>query len=81
MTESFRTQDGRALTYGREGSGPVLGPTVGNGYLLDSGGDDRYDATDIIDDDATTEPASPGAARVRQGYVGRRPDPQAGSTP
>lgn len=43
MTESFRTQDGRTLTYGRAGSGPRLvchpgGPGFGSLYLSDVGG-------------------------------------------
>ena len=43
MTESFRTQDGRALTYRREGEGPLLvchpgGPGFSSLYLADLGG-------------------------------------------
>ena len=43
MTESFRTQDGRTLTYRREGSGPLLvchpgGPGFSASYLADLGG-------------------------------------------
>jgi proline-specific peptidase len=43
VTESFRTQDGRTLTYDREGSGPVLvchpgGPGFSSRYLADVGG-------------------------------------------
>ena len=43
MTESFRTQDGRTLTYRREGAGPVLvchpgGPGMSASYLADLGG-------------------------------------------
>ena len=40
MTESFRTQDGRTLTYRREGSGPILvchpgGPGFSSRYFAD----------------------------------------------
>jgi pimeloyl-ACP methyl ester carboxylesterase len=43
VTESFRTQDGRTLTYRREGGGPVLvchpgGPGYSARYLADLGG-------------------------------------------
>ena len=43
MTESFRTEDGRTLTYRREGAGPVLvvipgGPGFSSLYLCDLGG-------------------------------------------
>ena len=43
MTESFRTQDGRRLSYRREGSGPILvchpgGPGFSSGYLADLAG-------------------------------------------
>jgi proline-specific peptidase len=43
VTESFRTQDGRTLTYRREGAGPVLvchpgGPGFSSSYLADLGG-------------------------------------------
>ena len=43
MNESFRTHDGRQLTYRRQGSGPVLvchpgGPGFSAGYLADLGG-------------------------------------------
>ena len=43
MTESFRTQDGRTLTYRREGAGPLLvchpgGPGYSARYLADLGG-------------------------------------------
>jgi proline-specific peptidase len=43
MTESFRTQDGRQLSYRREGSGPILvchsgGPGFSSRYLADLGG-------------------------------------------
>jgi proline-specific peptidase len=42
-TESLRTQDGRTLTYGREGAGPILvahpgGPGFSSLYLADLGG-------------------------------------------
>jgi proline-specific peptidase len=43
MTESFRTQEGRQLSYRREGSGPILvchpgGPGFSSRYLADLGG-------------------------------------------
>jgi len=43
MTESFRTQDGRQLSYRREGTGPILvchpgGPGFSSRYLADLGG-------------------------------------------
>src|SRR3954452_260586 len=43
MTNSFRTHDGRKLTYRREGSGPLLvchpgGPGFSSRYLADLGG-------------------------------------------
>ena len=43
MTESFRTQDGRTLTYRREGSGPIMvchpgGPGFSSMYLSDLAG-------------------------------------------
>jgi len=43
MNETFRTHDGRQLTYRREGSGPVLvchpgGPGLSSRYLADLGG-------------------------------------------
>jgi proline-specific peptidase len=43
VTESFRTQDGRTLTYRREGDGPVLvchpgGPGFSSAYLADLAG-------------------------------------------
>ena len=43
MKDSFRTQDGRKLTYRREGSGPLLvchpgGPGFSSRYLADLGG-------------------------------------------
>lgn len=43
MTESFRTQEGRRLSYRREGSGPTLvchpgGPGLSSRYLADLGG-------------------------------------------
>ena len=69
MTESFRTQDGRTLTYRREGEGPILvchpgGPGFSSRYLADLAGLGSERTLILLDPRGTNgsdAPADPGA--------------------
>ena len=69
MTESFRTQDGRTLTYGREGSGPVLvchpgGPGFSSRYLADVGGLGESFTLILLDPRGTAGSSAPEDSRA-----------------
>jgi proline-specific peptidase len=64
VNESFRTQDGRRLSYRREGSGPILvchpgGPGFSSGYLADLGGLGATRTLIMLDPRGTAESDEP----------------------
>jgi proline-specific peptidase len=69
VTESFRTQDGRTLTYRREGGGPLLvchpgGPGYSSRYLADLGGLDASFTLILLDPRGTDDSSPPEDARA-----------------
>jgi len=69
VTESFRTQDGRTLTYRREGSGRVLvchpgGPGYSSGYLADLAGLGDSFTLVLLDPRGTDGSSAPEDARA-----------------
>jgi proline-specific peptidase len=69
VTESFRTQDGRTLTYRREGAGPVLvchpgGPGMSASYLADLGGLGRAFTLVLLNPRGTGDSSAPDDARA-----------------
>jgi len=69
VTESFRTQDGRTLTYRREGAGPVLvchpgGPGMSASYLADLGGLGRAFTLVLLNPRGTDDSSPPEDARA-----------------
>jgi proline-specific peptidase len=69
VTESFRTQDGRTLTYRREGAGPVLvchpgGPGFSSLYLSDLGRLGESFTLVLLNPRGTADSSVPGDARA-----------------
>jgi proline-specific peptidase len=69
VIESFRTQDGRTLTYRREGAGPVLvchpgGPGFSASYLADLGGLGRAITLVLLNPRGTDDSSAPEDARA-----------------
>jgi proline-specific peptidase len=69
MNESFRTHDGRKLTYRRDGSGPILvchpgGPGFSSRYLADLGGLGATRTLVLLDPRGTAESESPEDSRA-----------------
>jgi proline-specific peptidase len=69
VTESFRTQDGRTLTYRREGTGPLLvchpgGPGFSSLYLADLGGLGESFTLVLLDPRGTADSSMPDDARA-----------------
>ena len=69
MKESFRTHDGRRLTFRREGSGPLLvchpgGPGFSSRYLADLGGLGSTRTLVMLDPRGTADSDAPQASRA-----------------
>jgi proline-specific peptidase len=76
VTESFRTQDGRTLSYRREGAGPILvchpgGPGYSSSYLADLAGLGEAFTLILLDPRGTEGSSPPEDARAyaTAGYV------------
>ena len=70
MKESFRTHDGRRLTFRREGSGPLLvchpgGPGFSSRYLADLGGLGSTRTLVMLDPRGTADSDAPQDSRDR----------------